>query len=186
MIRNEWAIHGSGLAWEAREPLLAASSCIMLQAVVDVWLAKCAQAGDQTGELVGHGRDGCGRAEAGAEASIVGPQRAWAVEQRLRGPAQGGSGAVDHVAGAACEPVAAAETVVRTAAEPRGDGLFGLPPAQVQAARREAGLGGEPREAVEAGHVDATDAVEVRVEINVRLVAAGFLRPTRQRGPRGG
>ena len=104
----------------------------------------------------------------------------------LSGPAQGVSRAVDHVAGAACAHVAAAETVVRTSAAPRGDVVFGLPPAQVQADRRDAGVGGEPREAVEAGHVDATDAVELRVEINVRLVAAGFLRPTRQRGPRGG
>ena len=60
------ASHCSGLAWEPLEPWLAASRVIMLQAFVDVVWATCAPAVDQTGACVGHGREGCGRAEAGA------------------------------------------------------------------------------------------------------------------------
>jgi hypothetical protein len=66
LIRNELAIQCSGLALEPLEPLLAEARGIMRQALVDVWLAKCAPAVAQTGELVGHGREGLGRAEAGA------------------------------------------------------------------------------------------------------------------------
>ena len=66
MIGNELEIQFSGLALEPLEPLLAESGFIMLHAFVDVLLAKFEHAVDQTGEFVGHGRDGFGRAQAGS------------------------------------------------------------------------------------------------------------------------
>ena len=176
----------SGLAWEPREPWLAASGCIMFQAVVAGWVATGEPAGDQTGACGRPGGDGFGRAQAGSQASIVSPQRAVAVPQVLSRQAQGIRRAGDPVAGAACEPLAPAETVVRTAAEPRGDVWFARPPAHLQADLGHEGLGREPLEAVEAGHVDATDAGALGVSINVRLGASGVLRPTVRGGQRGG
>jgi hypothetical protein len=66
LIGNKVESQCSGLALEPLEPLLAESGFIMLHALVDVLVATFAQAVDQTGECVGHGRDGFGRAEAGA------------------------------------------------------------------------------------------------------------------------
>ena len=62
---HAWEVQGSGLALEPLEPWLAAAGVIRLQALVDVWLATCASAVDQTGAGVGHGRDGFGGAQAG-------------------------------------------------------------------------------------------------------------------------
>jgi hypothetical protein len=159
LIRNELEIQFSGLALEPLEPLLAESGFIMFHACGDVVLATCEQAVDQTGECVRHGGEGFGRAKAGSQAAIVSPQRALAVPQVLSSQAQGIRRAVDHVAGPACEPVAPAETVVRTSAEPRGDVCFALPPAHIQADLGHAGVGREHLEAVEAGQVHATAAV---------------------------
>ena len=159
MIRNELEIQFSGLALEPLEPLLAESGFIMFHACVDVVLATCEPAVDQTGACMRHGGDGVGRAQAGAQAAIVSPQRAWAVPQVLSRQAQGIRRAVDHVAGPACEPCAPADPVVRTAAAPRGDVCGALPPAHSQAALGHEGVGREHLEAVKAGQVDAPEAV---------------------------
>jgi hypothetical protein len=151
-------IHFSGLAWEPLEPLLAESGVIMFPACVDVWLATCTQAVDQTGACVRHGGEGLGRAKAGSQAALVSPPRACAVPLVLRSQAQGIRRAVDHVAGPTCEPCAPADPVVRTEAAPRGDGCVALPPAHLQAALGHEGVGREPLEAVDAGQVDATEA----------------------------
>ena len=163
MIRNELEIQFSGLALEPLEPLLAESGFIMFHAFVDVLLAKFEHAVDQTGEFVRHGGDGFGRAKAGSQAAIVSPQRAFAVQQVLSSQAQGIRRAVDHVAGTACEHFAPADTVVRTSAEPRGEVFFALPPAHIQADLGNEGWGREHLDAVDAGQVDATDAVELGV-----------------------
>ena len=175
-------IQFTGLALEPLEPVLAEAGCIMLHSLVDVLVAKCEHAVDQTGKFVGHRGDGLGCAEAGSQASIIGPQSAVAVQQMLRRSAQGVSGAVDHIPGAACEPFAPADTVVRTSAEPRGEVFFGLPPAHVQADRRDEGLSGEDLDAVDAGQVYAADAVQLGVQLKCWLVASGFLGPTRGGG----
>ena len=181
-MRNELQIQFTGLTLEPLAPWLAESGVIMLPPGVHVWLAKVAQAVDQTGECVGHGGDGCGRTESCPEASIGGPQRTLAMQQMLRSQAQGVRRAVDHVARAACEHVAPTDPVVRPSAEPRGEVLLGLPPAHVQADLRHEGWGGAHLDAVEAGHVDAAAAVECGAHIDVRLVASGVLGPTRGGG----
>jgi len=66
LIRNKLEIQCTGLALEPLEPVLAESGFIMFHTVVDVLLATCEHAVDQTGERVGHGGDGVGRAKAGA------------------------------------------------------------------------------------------------------------------------
>lgn len=186
MIRNELEIQVSGLALEPLEPLLAESGFIMFHASVDVLLAKFEQAIDQTGEFVRHGGDGFGRAKAGSQASLVRPQSAFAVQPVLSRQAQGIRRAVAHVAGATFEHFTPTAPVVRTEAEPRGEGFFALPPAHIQAELGHEGVRGEHLDAVKAGQVDATDAVELGVEINVRLMASGVLRPTLRGGQRGG
>jgi hypothetical protein len=103
-----------------------------------------------------------------------------------RSPAPGVSRAVAHVARAACAPGATTDTVVRTDAEPPGEGWLGLPPAPVQVDRRAAGVGGAHRDAVEAGHVDAAAAAACGAHREVRRVAAGLLGPTRGGGRGGG
>jgi len=186
LIRHEVEIHCSGLALEPLEPWLTESGVIMCQAFVDVWVATGEPAVDQMGACVRHGGDGCGRAKAGAQAAIVSPPRALAVPQVLRPQAQGSRRAVDHVAGAAGEPCAPADPVVRTSAKPRGDVCVALPPAHLQADLGHAGVGRAHLEAVAAGQVDATDAGAWGVESTVRLVASGVLRPTRRGGQRRG
>jgi hypothetical protein len=175
-------IQFSGLALEPLEPWRAESGFIMFQACVDVWLATCKQAVEQTGECVRHGGDGFGRAKAGSQASIGSPQRAFAVPPVLSRAAPGIRRAVDHVAGTACEHFAPADPVVRTSAEPRGAVCFALPPAPIQADLGHEGLGREHLDAVDTGQVHATDAGAWGVESNVRLVASSFLRPTLRGG----
>ena len=87
MIRDELEVHVSGLALEPLEPWRAESGFLMFQACVDVWLATCQQAVEQTGECVRHGGDGFGRAQPGTEASIGGAQGAFTVQEILRGEA---------------------------------------------------------------------------------------------------
>jgi len=177
LIGNELEIEFTGLSLEPVEPLLSESGVIMLPPFVHVLLAKFAPAVDQTRKFVGHGGDGFWRAESCPEASIVGAQGAWTVQQMLRSQAQGGGGAVDHVAGAAFEHFAPADPVVGTHTEPGGQVLFRLPPVHVETDLGHERLGGEPLDAVNAGQVDATDAVELGVQVNVRLVASGLLGP---------
>ncbi len=178
-------IQFTGLALEPREPWLAESGFIRLPPLVDVWLAQCKPAVHQTGEFVGQGGEGFGGTKAGSQAAIVGPQSTVAVQQMLSRQAPGVSRAVDAVAGAASEHSATAAPVVRTSAKPRSDGFFAVPPAHVEADLRDAGVGGAPLDAVEAGEVHAAAAGEVGVSSNVRVVASGFLRPTRWGGERG-
>jgi hypothetical protein len=163
LIRHTLQIQFTGLALEPLEPLLAASGCIMLHPLVDVWLAKFTPAVNQTGEFVGHGGDGFGGAKAGSQASIGGPQSTFTVPQMLSRQAPGVSCTVDHVAGAASEHSASADPVVRTSATPRSEGFFAFPPAHVQADRRDEGLGGEHLDAVDAGEVHAADTGELGV-----------------------
>ena len=84
-----------------------------------------------------------GAPQVGSQASIGSPQSTVAVQQILSRQAQGVSRAVDHVAGAASEPSATADPVVRTEAKPRDLVFVALPPAQVQADRRDEGWGGD-------------------------------------------
>jgi hypothetical protein len=149
----------------------------MFHAFVHILLAICEPPVDQTGELLGHRGDGFGRAESCPEASIVGAQGALTVQQRLRRQAPGVGGTVDHVAGAAFAHLAPADPVVGTQTEPGGEVWFGFPPAPIQAARGDEGVRGEPR-GRRWGRVDAPEAVEVGVQIDVRLVASGLFGPT--------
>ena len=80
-------IQFTGLTLEPLEPLLAASGFIMLHPFVHVLLAKFEHAVDQTCKFVGHGGDSFWRAESCPEASIVGPQSTFAVQQILCGQA---------------------------------------------------------------------------------------------------
>ena len=162
-MRNELSIECTGLAWQPLQPLLAESGFIMFHAFVHILRAKFEHAVNQRGELVGHGGDGFGGAQAGSQASIVSPQSTVAVQQILSRQAQGVSRAVDHVAGAASEHSATADPVVRTEAKPRSEVFVALPPAQVQADRRDEGWGGEHLDAVDAGEVHAAEAVELGV-----------------------
>ena len=82
------------------------------------------------------------------------------------------------MAGAACEHVAAAKPVVGTQTAPGGAGFCGFPPAHIQADLGAEGVRGEPLEAVKAGQVDATETVALGGQIDVRLVASGFLGST--------
>jgi len=161
LIGTEVKIECMRLSLQPREPLVAESGFIMFHAFVHRWLAICEHPGDQTRACVGHGGDGCGRAESSPEASRVGAQGASAVPQALRAETQGIGSAVDHVAGAAGAHVAPADPVVGTQTEPGGEGCFGLPPAHVQADLRDAGVRGEPCDARDAGEVHAADAGEV-------------------------
>jgi hypothetical protein len=177
-MRNEWPIQCTGLALEPLEPVLAEAGCRLLPTLGDVLWAKFEPAGDPTGTCVGHRGDGCGGAETGAQASSLGPQSAFAVQQMLRSQAPGVSGAVDPIPGAACEPWAPADPVVRTAAAPRGAVVCGLPPAHVQADLGDEGGRGEDLDAVDAGHVDAAEAVPWGGQSKCRLVASGWHGPT--------
>jgi hypothetical protein len=183
-MRHELQIQFTGLALEPLEPLLAESSGIRLHALVDVLVAKFEPAVDQTGKFVGHGGDGFGRAQAGSKAPIVGAQGPLTVPQIVRGQAQGIGGAVDDRTGPTCEHFAPADPGVGTSSEPRGAVLFGLPPAHIQADLRAAGVSGEDLEAIDAGQVHTAAAVELGGQIKLRLVAAGFLGPTRRGGQR--
>ena len=179
-------IQVTGLALEPRASLLAAASLIRRHPRVDVWWATCAPAGDQTGKVVGHGGDGCGRAKAGSAAPIGGAQGPLTGPQSGRSQAQGVGGAVDDRTGPTCAPGAPAHRVVGAPTTPRRAGCFGLPPAQVQADLRHEGWRGEAREAIEAGPVDAADAGPWGVPSTCGLVAPGVLGPTRGGGQRGG
>jgi len=71
LIGNEVKIECMCLSLQPREPLVAESGFLMFHAFVHRWLAICEHAGDQTRACVGHGGDGCGRAESSQEAKGV-------------------------------------------------------------------------------------------------------------------
>ena len=185
-MRHELLIEFTGLSLPPLQSVLAAAGFILFHACVHIGLARLEHPVDQTGAVVGHGRDGCGGAESCPEASIVGAQGVLTVQQRLRSPAQGVGGAGAHGAGAALEPVAPAEPVVGTQTAPGGEVLFGVPPAPIQADRGEEGWRREHLDAVQAGHVDTTHTGEWGGQIAVRLVASGVLGPTLGEGRGGG
>jgi len=96
---TSWLID-SGLGWcdpeaelgcllsEELYLLLAVSLLVVLGAFVDVLLTVLQRAIDQSGEPVGHRRNGFGGAELGAESAVLGSQVAAAAEQRGRCHAQ--------------------------------------------------------------------------------------------------
>ena len=74
----------TGLSWQPLKPLRAEPGVIMFHTFVHILLAIFEHAVDQTGEFMGHGGAGFGRAESCPEASIVGAQGALTVPQMLR------------------------------------------------------------------------------------------------------
>ena len=87
---------------------------------VDVRVTPLQHAIDEAGELMRHSGDRFGGAEFAAETAVLGAEVGLAPQQRRGGQAQGGGGAIDDVSGALAKHFVAADAIVGTEAEPRG------------------------------------------------------------------
>ena len=91
------------------------------------------QVPDDSGNLMGHGRNGLGSTQFGAQASVLVAQIAFIMMQRTGGHAQGLANPILAAAGTAVEHFAGAGFVIRTQTQPGTKMLGGLKSTQVVA-----------------------------------------------------
>jgi hypothetical protein len=135
-------VQARGLLGEPFELVLPEFVFVMSSAPVDVLFTELQHAVDQTGEFVRHGGDGFGSAEFSAEPAEVCAQRTLASHQAPCRHSQCGGRSVHYVSGTAFEDLPAADTIVGTQTEPRGETLFRLPSVHIHSHFGDHSLGG--------------------------------------------
>lgn len=132
---------------------------------------------DQSGEAVGHRRNGFGGAEPGAQSTVLGSEIAGAAEQRGRCHAQGRRSTVDHTPRASAQDSVATDPVVPAKSWPRGKVGLGFPPAHVQSYFSQNALRDHYFDPVDAGQVYSRDALEFVPEIKRRSILRRLFSP---------
>src|SRR4030095_3657454 len=163
------------------------AALVVFLSLVDVVGAALEHAVDQASELVGGGGDGFRGTKAGLEPAEEGAERGLAVvrrtgrqAERSRRPAGGGLGAT-------AECLAAGDLRARREGQPGGEVFVTRPAAHVEAGLRDDFAGGGRVDAVDAGEIDAREAIEVGADIEGggRPVRLGRARLGRERVARG-
>ena len=131
---------------------------------------------EDAGQLVGHGGNGFGRAQACFPSAEALTQVIVAAPQTLGCQTQGQGGATLHIAGFNGDDCAAGDTIVWTEAEPGGKAFGGGKTAdEVRSQFGEEHQAGVDLDAGHLGEVDSGKAMELSPGIEVGLVALGFV-----------
>jgi DNA replication protein DnaC len=107
-----------------------------------------------------------------AEATILGAEVTLAATQGRGRDAESGGGAIDDAPGASTDHFAARDPIVGRQSEPRGEMVLVRPARHVESDFADDGLRDADIDAVDAGQIDAADALQLARQVELRRVTA--------------
>jgi transposase len=161
---KELHIEGFCLAFKPFEALEAEFDFVFSNSLFEVLAPVAQHSIDQTGEMVSHGNNGFGSAQAAFEAAILCPERGLAVSQTLRAQPQRIGSSIVNFARGTTQHFAAADRVVRAEPEKRTELFFGVPSGHVQADFGDNDLSGLLLDAGYFRQVHSTDPMKLALE----------------------
>jgi len=146
-----------------------------LQEIIGGWLFP--KSVKNSRPFMGGGRVGLGWSHAHAHPSVIGPEGATTMSQRLGSPAKGIGGAVFDLSGFRAFDQTADDAVVGTESHPRGEVFDGGKLRRIQADLGEDRLHSQGLYAFDLGKIRAADAIEMGAQIEVGMIASRLFPP---------
>src|SRR6516165_2480933 len=152
--------------------LFAISGLVVFDALVYVLRAVLEEPVKQAGELAGHGRDGFGSSQPGAQTTVLRVQIALATQESHGRITKSHRGPIDYFSSSPIQDLGSTLLVGGAQTQPAGELLLAGKGVQVRASLGNNGLRREHIDAVDLGPVDAGNAIQLRAEIEGGSVPA--------------